>query len=244
MEVKNTTPEEEVNNTEFESEESQNESNNNISEEAPKTKTVQELIGDEEKPQTVPLKTFLETKKDLKKEIAELKTQLENGASKKEINLDLEKIAEKYDVDPKFLEELSSVIYAKAKGETEEKLNSELRPLKEKERADKIEKVFGEQFDMAMETLPELKSVVNRSVIKELSLLPQNGNKTFQQIIEETYGNVVTGKKTMESSTPRGGKDFDLDMTKVNDPEYFNQIMANPELKKKYNENIQNRINL
>lgn len=50
-----------------------------------------------------------------------------------------------------------------------------------------IEEIFSENFNKVMEGMPEYKDVVNRDVIKELSLLPQNAKKTFQQIVEETY---------------------------------------------------------
>lgn len=215
-------------------------------------KTIDEVMGgdnsddeddskDDSKGESVPLKTFLEIKKekkDMEKELIELRKLKEDGASKSEVDSDLEAIAEKYDVDPKFLDELSKIIYSKAKGDVE----ATLKPLQAKEKAEKITKVFNEHFDKVIEEMPEYSDIVNRDVIKELTLLPQNAKKTFQQIIEETYGKTVTGKKTLETGTPRGGKDVGIDESKLNDPSYFSKIMANPELKKKYNEGIAKRI--
>lgn len=211
-------------------------------------KTVEEMLDDDKSDdRSVPLSTFLEIKKEkkeLEKEINSIKEQAAKGASKTEINNDLKSLAEKYDVDSDFLSELSTIIYSKAKGEADAALEERLKPMQAKERMERINKVFNENFDKVMQELPEYEAVVNKDVIKELTLLPQNAKKTFQQIVEETYGKTVTGKKTMETSTPRGGKNVGLDNSRINDPEYFKQVMADPELKKQYNEGITNRINL
>ena len=214
--------------------------------EEPRAKTVEEILS-EEKPEMVPLSNFLEIKKEkkqLEKTVKELQEKVANGATKSEVNSDLKAIADKYDVDPEFLNELSTVIYAKAKGDATKDVEDKLKPLEAKEKAERIEKVFSENFNKVMEEMPEYANVVNRDVIKELSLLPQNAKKTFQQIIEDTYGKTVTGKKTMEPSSPRGGKDAGLDKSRLSDPEYFKEVMANPELKKEYNKSIQDRIQL
>lgn len=250
---KTTTPEEEVKDTQAEETKEEETSKEETQEEETtteetKAETVEELLNKEnDKDDRVPLKTFLETKKEkkaLEKEINFLKEQIQKGATKSEINSDLKSIAEKYDVDANFLEELSTIIYSKAKQEADEVVQSKLKPLEAKERAERIEKIFSENFNKVMEEMPEYKDVVNRDVIKELSLLPQNAKKTFQQIIEETYGKTVAGKRTMETSIPRGGKEGSYDESKMNDPKYFAEVMANPELKKKYNEGLVSRLNL
>ena len=235
MDESQTTAEEQVTNTEEATvEEAPSETN----------KTAGEILEDKK---TVPLTTFLETKKEkkaLERELSELRAKADAGATKSEVKSDLKSIADKYDVDPNFLSELSDIIYAKAKGDVEETLNNKLQPIEAKEKAEKINTAFNDHYSKVIEEMPEYKNVVNKDVIKSLSLLPENSKKTFQQIIEETYGNSVTGKRTMETSTPRGGKDASLDMSKTNDPEYFKQVMANPELKKKYNEGLVSRIKL
>lgn len=259
-----TTPSEEVKNTEVkageegknkpEAKESKDESSKDNeqkgdeSKEAPKAKTMEEILGgDENNDDKVPLSTFLDIKKEkkaLEKEIADLKSKAEDGKPKTEITADLKSIADKYDVDANFLTELSDIIYAKAKGEATQEVEAKLKPLEAKERAERINKAFSEHYDSVMEEMPEYAEVVNKDVIKELSLLPQNAKKTFQQIIEETYGKTVTGKKTFEPNTPRGGKDATLDKSRIHEPEYFKQVMETPELKKEYNKSIQDRINL
>jgi hypothetical protein len=114
----------------------------------------------------------------------------------------------------------------------------------EKEAKERVDKALTENINKALEVMPEYEGVVNKDVLKSLARLPENKNKTFQQLIEETYSKTVTGKKTMETSTPRGGKDVGIDWSRVKDPSYFSQIMADPELKKQYNEKLISRINL
>lgn len=244
MSEKDTTLEEEVKETT----EEESTTTEEVEEVTSKDKKVSEIIEENNVEETVPLKTFLELKKEkkaLERDIVNLKDRADKGAPKSEINADLKSIADKYDVDSNFLEELSNIIYNKAKSDVEEKLNSKLQPLEEKDKREKINAAFNEHFDKVIEEMPEYKDVINKDVIKELSLLPQNKNKTFQQIIEDTYGKTISGKKTMETSTPRGGKDASLDMDRTRrDPEYLREVLANPDLKKEYNKGIENRINL
>lgn len=247
-----TTPAEEVKKTDGEAAEEVKETEETSKEgtEGTKTKTeaeptVEELLT-EEKDDSVPLSTFLETKKEkkaLEKELSELKAKKEEGATNKEVKADLRDIADKYDVDPKFLGEISEFIYAKAQGSIEDKLNSKLQPLEAKEKQAKINEVFNANYDKVMADMPEYADVVNKEVIKQLVTLPENSKKTFQQIIEETYRNTVPGKKTMETSTPGGGKDVSLDMDKAQkDPEYRREVLANPTLKKEYNKKMLDRL--
>jgi len=205
--------------------------------------TIDQIIEPQKSEEQVPLKTFLEIKnekKALEREIKDLKASAQQGATQAEIKSDLKAIAEKYDVDPNFLNELSSTIYAQAKEEAEKAI----KPVLEKETKEKIDKALTENINKALELMPEYADVVNTDVLKSLAKSPENKNKTFQQLIEETYSKTVTGKKTMETSTPRGGKDVGVDWSRVKDPTYFSQIMADPELKKQYNEKLTSRINL
>ena len=118
-----------------------------------------------------------------------------------------------------------------------EELDSKFKPLEEEKRKESIEKVFNTHFNLALEKVPEFKGIVNPEVIKSLSLLPQNANKTFLQLIGETYGGAVTGRRTIPQTVPAGGKESaPLDYQRaVKDPEYFKEVMADPKLKAEYN---------
>lgn len=216
-----------------------------------KEATMGELLKVEENPKDqrlVPEAVLLEYKsqnKELRKDIKELRELIESGASKTEVSEDLKAIAEEHNVDVDFLTKLEKNIRSKV----ETDLASKFKPLQDRENQERIEKIFTEHFDKSLEAMPEYKDIVNRDVIKKLSLLPENASKTFKQIIEDTYKNVikvVPGKKTIEQAKGGGGGAIgEIDFNKAKtDTEYFNEIMASPELKKKYNADLAQRVNL
>lgn len=202
------------------------------------------------KPETVPLSEFLEMKKsnkELSKQIKELQKSIEEGATKEDVSDDVDTIAEEFNVDKKFLKKLTNQIKSNLEKDVEERLSSKLKPIEEKDKEEKIDKVFNKHFTDTMADMPEYKDVVNKDVIKTLALDPKNANKTFAQLVEETYSRSLRGKgKTIEETTPRGGKEpEEVDFDKANrDEKYFNEVMDNPELKKKYNETLMKRIRL
>lgn len=182
---------------------------------------------------TVPEHVFVQQKKALQKaekEIKALKDSIENGASQREISSDIESIANKYEVDKGFLEELSSTI---KKGFEDELTAKQI----EQQRANKFETSFKKAYDQALERGPEFGAIANPDVIKQLALLPQNAKKTISQILEDTYGNALTGKRTIETTKPGGGKDPEpLDIKRAEkDIEYFKEIMKDPKKKEQYN---------
>lgn len=215
------------------------------------TETTVQTIGDVmehkevEKPvNTVPENIFLKEKmarKDAEKRLKELEASITNNtASRSDVAEDIASIAKEFDIDPTFLDKLEKSIRSKTEKEFETKLDSKFKPMEEKERQAKIDSVFEVHFNQAISAMPEFAGVVNPAVIKSLSLLPHNGNKTFTQLIEETYGNAVSGKRTMTPTTPGGGKDpAPLDFDRANrDTAYFNEVMANPKLKADFNDKM------
>jgi len=199
--------------------------------------------------ETVPLSALLEIKKEnkaLSRELREMKKSIEQGESKKATSKSIESLAEKFpDVDPNFLQEFAAAVREESKKETEEEISEKLKPIQEKDKAEKIEKAFNTHFKKTMESLKEYEGIVNKDVIKALSLLPENANKTFTQIIEESYGHIVSGKRSMDSASSRVSKNdtVEVDVARARkDPEYFQEIMASPELKKKYNAGMVSRI--
>lgn len=209
----------------------------------PKKETVGDVLDPkpvEKKEDTVPLSTFLEMKKEMKQEIKDLKKTIEEGGTRKEIAADIKSLSEKHGVDAEFLQEFAQSVREGMKSENEELL----KPMKEKEKAEKIDKAFNEHFSKALEEMPEFESIVNKEVIKTLSLNPANRNKTFTQIIEESYGHLVQGKRSIDSGSAGAGKSEsgEVDMSRVKDPTYFKEVMGNPALKKKYNEAMMGRL--
>jgi hypothetical protein len=195
----------------------------------------------EKQPNHVPESAFLKEKmarKEAEKRIKELEAKIQsNVAPHSEVAEDIASIAKEFDIDPSFLDKLEKSIRSKTEREVEDKISSKFKPMEEKERQMAIDKAFDTHYGTAIASMPEFKDIVNPAVIKSLSLLPQNGNKTFTQLIEETYGSAVTGKRTITPTTPGGGKDPQpLDYQRAQkDKAYFNEIMQDPKRKAEYN---------
>lgn len=185
---------------------------------------------------------FKKQNKELIKTVKDLQTKIASGASGAEISEDLAAIGKEFDVDPTFLGKLAKAIRSSVEKERGTKTDE---PDEENDDQDadpeakkaKINELFEKHFTATMSELPEYEGVVNKAVIKRLSLLPENAKKTFRQIIEDTYSGAISGKRTIDSTTPGGGKDaetLDFDKARV-DSAYFDKVMANPKLKADYN---------
>jgi hypothetical protein len=122
---------------------------------------------------------------------------------------------------------------------------------KDKKAQEKLKRVqrdaaLTDGLNKALETAPEFKDIANADVIKQMALNPANKDKTFVDLLEEAYGNALGGRRTIETTTPRGGaKDTKVDIERTKkDTEYRREVLANPDLKKQYNESIEDRIPL
>lgn len=191
------------------------------------------------KQETVGLDKYMKEKKtrqDLEKQLADLKSSIEQGASKTDVSSDIASLAEEHGIDKEFLAKFANTIKAQA----EKGIDEKLKPFTDKENKAKIDSVFNTHYAAAIAKMPEYEGIVNADVIKTLSLNPQNSSKTFSQLIEETYGNAITGRRTIERTTPGGGKDPEpLDFKKASsDINYFNEVMSNPKLKAEYNDKM------
>lgn len=189
----------------------------------------------------VPEAVVIELKKDLK----DLKRQLSEGnATKSEIAIDIAALAEKHNVDEEFLSEFANDIMSKSKAEFEKTIADKFKPIQDAERSKKIDEAFKTHFSKAMEGLPEYEGIVKEDVIKTLSLNPANANKTFAQIIEETYGHLTKGKATFDPKNKAARvNDGSIDTARMNsDAEYYKEVMADPVRKAKYNESLTDRI--
>lgn len=213
-------------------------------EEGKQPETIGKIIGEpnkEEKtePKVVPEAAFLEIKnanKALTKEVKELRSMIEEGATRTEVSSTLEDIAKRYEIEPKFLGELVSAIRKDVESEAEKKFGDRIKPFEERERAEKIQKVFKTHFDKAMDEMEDYKGIVNKDVIFELSKNPANASKTIPQLIEETYGGAVRGRPSIETTKPRGGAsagEFDPDRAN-RDAAYMREVFNDPQLRKSY----------
>lgn len=124
------------------------------------------------------------------------------------------------------------------------KLADKLEQIERKENMSRMEKVFYENISKTLDNNPEYKEVVNIEVIKTLAFNPANANKTYKALLEEAYGNATPGRRTVETTIPHGGaKETKLDRERAKtDTAYRREVLADPELKKQYNEGLTDRV--
>lgn len=200
-----------------------------------------------EKPESVPLEVLKMSRKEnseLKQKLKELEDKISSGANNKEVSEDIDAIADEYQVDKSFLKKVENSIRAKLEKDVEDKIHQTLKPIEDEKNARKRDEILEQHLNEVLENKPDFKGIANKEVIKALAVLPQNKNKTLSQLLEETYGNALGGKRTIETTTPRGGKEItEIDFDKARqDPEYFREIKSNPDLLKKYNDGLPQRI--
>lgn len=204
---------------------------------------------EKKEPKMVPESVLIEAKKaekTAKRELAALKIEMEKGATKVEISASVKELAEKHGISEEAAAELAKSIRAEVEADKAEEIDAIKKPLAEKERLEKREKVFNDNYDKTLAAMPEYKDIINKDVIKRAAFDPENKDKTFAQIFESSFGHLITGKKTLETTKNGGGKeDTAIDYEKASkDSKYFSEIMADPDRKKEYNENIGKRLKL
>lgn len=210
----------------------------------------QDLVTKEVKePKLVPEAALLEYKKEAKelaKEVKELKKLIEDGANRSQVSEDIKELAAEFSLPEEVISKLVDKAGEAAASRYEKEIEAKLKPLQDKLGQENTDKAFDTHFDKLMEAMPEFKDIASRDVIKTLSLDPKNASKPFSKILEEAYGHLVTGKKTIEKTQTRGGvSDAPIDFNRAKkDMEYYREIMDNPELKKKYNESLVERLRL
>ena len=123
-------------------------------------------------------------------------------------------------------------------------LAAEVKEIKQREARIKAEAVFSQNLERTLENNPEYKDLVNKEVIKQMAFNPANKDKTYTQLLEEAYGNAIQGRRTMESTTPRGGADnTKVDIERAQrDAAYRKEVLADPDMRKEYNKNLHLRI--
>ena len=198
---------------------------------------ISDMVAEAPKPRMVDEHVFVAEKKarkELEKKVRELEAR---QAPASEYSSVADAIANEFDVDPAFTNKILSAAEENALKRFEETTNA-----KEAQKAsmEKFDKAISSEFNRVIGNAPEFATIANMEIIKSLALIPSNHDKTVEQLIEDTYGNAVTGRRTVETTKPGGGKDpepLDYDRA-TKDIEYFNKVMADPKLKDQYNEKM------
>jgi hypothetical protein len=206
-----------------------------------------DALGDklaEPEKKTVGLDKYLTEKnkrKELEAELEKVKEAKDDGATKAEIQTDLQAIADEYNLDADVLAKVGEALQAKANAALDERLE----PILNDKRVAARDAKFKELYDNAIANAPEYDGVVNVEVIKQLATNSANKDKTMSQLIEGTYGHLLGSKSSIERSQNTRIESGKIDMKEADqNPEYFKKVLADPTLKGQYDQNVLDNIQL
>lgn len=229
-ETAESTEEEAEEKSEEEAEEEKNEDEEEKDEESDEEESSKYRPKSEEKPKdTVPLKTFLELKKDYKKLEKELGKDGEDLSTK-----DLESLAEEYNIEPKILK----VIVKAASTMTLKEAQKMIAPLKAKEIEAENTKAFESDFEKSiLSKYPHLAS--KKEQFKNIAFSPDFVHlKNLEDIRKEFFADVEPQKKR-EKDSPEGGSrgaikgDEEIDFDNMTEEQHA-RVINDPNLRKKY----------
>jgi len=239
MSKQDVTPEEEVKDTpnEEESEDSP--------EEESTEETLESLQNNKPKtPDSIPYDRFKEVNDKLKDSndiIADLTAKLEEKqepVTKADATKGLSELAKEHNLDPEILGKVAEEIKAAALADVQQVI----APITEANKKAQADKVFETMYAQALENNPQYKDIANKDIVKQLAFNPANANKTFPQLLKEVYPHASasnnTVKKNMETTNKGKTEAIDkIDYARAQtDSDYFQAIMADPALKKEYND--------
>lgn len=185
-------------------------------------------------PETVPLKNFLELKKDLK----ELKKDLKEAKSSNRSSAVAEGVKDlsaKYpDVSPEFIEDILNSAKSSVSKEIDSKYAPIIQKQQAKEQLERFNTAFDKVYDKAIEENPSLPKSVDKELIKTLVKTPEYRNVKVADILTKIYGN-VENKEASEDDTTIGTGDVETikSFDKIT-PEQRKTILENPKSRKEY----------
>ena len=209
------------------------------------TKTPEELqkIAEDQKKRAEKAESELKTAKEIAenatKEAEEAKKQLQEAGTKGDMSdADISKIAEEFDVDPKFAQKLADAISSMNKADIK-KAQDELQSEITKRDTDAKKKAFEDAFDKAYTTATTgIEATIDKDAVKTVFLerVKSNTELTIAEVIEQMYP--TAGARSASEDETRGGGEgngvaIDFD-TASKDPKKLSAIMADPVAKSKY----------
>lgn len=192
-------------------------------------------VKSEKAPETVPLAVFLDLKKDLK----DLKSELETAKSSEKSSVQAEGFADltsKYpDVSADFIKDMLGAATLEAQKKIEQKYNPIIEKQEQKEKQIAFDTAFNNLFEKTLQDNPDLPKTIDKELVKELALTPKYINVPLSDILIKMYGSNNTGKASSENEA-RTGADVVEDVVDFNKitPEQKNAILADDKARVKY----------
>lgn len=197
---------------------------------------VEPTIQAEHQAETVPLKAFLDLKKDLK-DLQKKSREAETKSEKNQVEVEgLSELAQKYpDVNGEFLRDLLSSASNTATKKLEEKYSSVIEQQEAERKQLAFDKAFDNLFDKTLADNPELPKTLDKETIKALALTPKYRNVPLADILLKLYPPSNEGKGSSENDMRSAADRVDdvVSFDKIT-PEQRSAILDDPKARAKY----------
>ena len=146
--------------------------------------------------------------------IRELQAQVKKGGTNaSDAEDELDALAKEWDLEPKFVKRLSTILLSKSKKQFEDEYLSEFKDIKSKTEAQskeinnaQITAAISKEFDRAVAENPELGKVAKKEAVRKYIMSnEENLKRTMEDILEELYGDATKGDSGIEGYSSQGG---------------------------------------
>lgn len=146
--------------------------------------------------------------------IRDLQKQVKSGGqSADDAQDELDALAKEWDLEPKFVRKLSTILLSKSEKQFEDKYLSDIKDFKSKVETQskeitnaQVTAAISKEFDRVVADNPELSKVAKKEAVRKYIMSSEeNLGRTMEDILEELYGDVSKGEAGMEGYSSQGG---------------------------------------
>jgi ribosomal protein S17E len=145
--------------------------------------------------------------------IKDLQQQIKKGGTTADDALDeLDALAKEWELQPKFVQKLASILLNKSKKQFEDEYLSDIKDIKKKTEDQskeisnaQITGAISKEFDRVVADNPDLAKVAKKEAVKKYIMSSEdNLKRTMEEILEELYGDAVKPEPGMEGYSSQG----------------------------------------
>lgn len=145
--------------------------------------------------------------------IRDLQQQIKKGGTTADDALDeLDALAKEWELQPKFVQKLASILLNKSKKQFEDEYLSDIKDIKKKTEDQskeisnaQITGAISKEFDRVIADNPDLAKVAKKEAVKKYIMSSEdNLSRTMEEILEELYGDAVKPEPGMEGYSSQG----------------------------------------
>jgi ribosomal protein S17E len=145
--------------------------------------------------------------------IRDLQQQIKKGGTSADDALDeLDALAKEWELEPKFVQKLASILLTKSKKQFEDEYLSDIKDIKKKTEAQskeisnaQITSAISKEFDRVIADNPDLAKVAKKEAVKKYIMSSEeNLGRTMEDILEELYGDSERPEPGMEGYSSQG----------------------------------------